>query len=170
MKEKLNFNCVDKEGKLYYPKKIAGDEVCKGCTMWGSDSHNPYQGEGCQSIAGSYDGCKKYIRIYPENNDNGQSVEKQLKTGTDKTLYDRWVDTLKCPECGGNNFDIETIELNPIGEAIEIMLTRSIYCNICGFTFAKSERIDFINNERRRLYEKWQGKLKLSDLEMAEIS
>ena len=89
---------------------------------------------------------------------------------TEKTLYDRWVDTLKCPECGGNNFDIETFETHKICEQIRFILTEYIYCNKCGFTFGEKTSIDFINNERRRLYEKWQGKLKLSDLEMAEIS
>ena len=88
---------------------------------------------------------------------------------TEKTLYDRWVDTLKCPECGGNNFDIETEEINLLGAETQLAATRYIYCEMCGFTFAKGEPIDFINNERKRLYEKWQGKIKLSDLEKQEL-
>ena len=93
-----------------------------------------------------------------------------IKILPQKTLYERWVDTLKCPECGGNDFEIETEETNPIGEAIRVELLRYIYCKICGFTSNKREPIDFINNERRRLYEKWRGKVKLSDLEMGEIT
>jgi predicted nucleic-acid-binding Zn-ribbon protein len=98
---------------------------------------------------------------------------------TEKTLYDRWVDTLKCPECGGNNFEIETEEGYTIGTATRQMYLTYLSCKHCGFSLNYGSRshgvdfgksIDFINNERERLYEKWQGKVKLSDLEMAEIT
>ena len=86
-----------------------------------------------------------------------------------KTLYEKWVDTLICPECGGKNFEIEVEERNNISDCICKLYTRFICCEMCGFTFARCEPIDFINNERKRLFEKYKDRIKLSDMEKAVI-
>ena len=103
--------------------------------------------------------------------------DKNTEQVAQKTLYERWKDTLKCPECGGNDFDIDVEESYSLGSAVRRIYLCHLYCEICGFSLnygspahGGGKPIDFINNERERLHEKWRGKIKLSDLEMAEIA
>jgi len=147
------------------------DNTCGGCRLL-----NRHDDCGCM-ICAMFDKHIKQIIVDGRVSDYERLPEciaacksRKALRNSQKDLTERWKDTLKCPECGSKNLNVETSTRFDIGTAYGLAYVQFIECLDCGFVSRGSKPIDCINNERKRIYEKWKNKAVLSDLEKAEIS